>query len=218
LLPLVCSQLHSPWVPPLTLGTRHSPPVPLLTTPSRAYSTHPRSRPTYPGCKRLHLTFGPSWAVRSSDGLKARSQASGGVRFARGLRLLPLHSRWRSPSRAPHQPGCKRLHLTFGPSQRMKTPGRAKTQIVRFGMGWLCQLGRGLTTAGAHDRNGTKFAPDSQKSRFVPFFAFWSRFCPIPPRAPILIISFSVGFVGSRGVSGAGALGAHVGGCDTEVL
>jgi len=32
--------------------------------PCRAYPTHLRSRPILPGCKRLHLTFGPSWAAQ----------------------------------------------------------------------------------------------------------------------------------------------------------
>jgi len=40
--------------------------------------------------------------------------------------------------------------------------------------GWWCQRGRV-----ASGRNGTKFAPDPQKSHFEPILAIWRRFCPV---------------------------------------
>jgi len=43
-----------------------------------------------------------------------------------------------------------------------------------WAVGWWCQLGRGCS-----GRNGTKFTPDPQKSRFESVFAIWRRFCPV---------------------------------------
>ena len=74
--PVVCSSLT--FVPSLlTLlgylaipthpGCPHSPPPPVLTPLILS------SAPKLPGCKRLHLSFRPSWAAKSSDGLKLGS-------------------------------------------------------------------------------------------------------------------------------------------------
>jgi len=43
----------------------------------------------------------------------------------------PLPSLPHSSAVPPHSPGCKRLHLTFSPSQGDRPSGREKTQIVR---------------------------------------------------------------------------------------
>jgi len=170
-----------------------------------------------PGCKRLHLTFSPSGAVKSLGRAKIQivtavvvsagqwlrtprelqpSQGAqtaphsrglggwpswaqefvarqpvaafrspivcGSLAFARRLRdphvrsrprqsplTLAAPSRWRLPTHpgrpthqtppvltalilgpAPKLPGCKRLHLSFSPSQAGKSPGRSQTQIL----------------------------------------------------------------------------------------
>ena len=57
----------------------------------------------------------------------------------------------------PRLPGCKRLHLTFGPSQRDRPSGRAKSRI-------LC----GLAGARPHSvRNHLSYSPDVPSSQWV---------------------------------------------------
>ena len=85
-----------------------------------ALAAHPhRSAPTHPGCKRLHLTFSPSWAARWSGRLKTQIVGSTG---GSGGPTRP----WSCPT----LPGYKRLHLTFGPSWAARWSGRPKSRIV----------------------------------------------------------------------------------------
>ena len=78
--------------------------------------------PQLPGCKRLHLTFGSSWAAKSVGRDKSQILSSTGGSGG------PTHT-WSCPP----LPGCKRLHLTFGPSWAAKSIGQATTQIAS---GW----------------------------------------------------------------------------------
>ena len=166
-----------------------------------ALAAHPhRSAPHSPDCKRLHLSFGPSWAARSSGRAKTRilsgvrcrgcvrragsgrprahrrrprpttwvgGRESGGLRCrqlkpacarpssARPSRLHSLHSpsppnfatpltlgapshhpfrTYRAdPRSCPTHPGCKRLHLSFGPSCTVRSSGWAQSRILT---GW----------------------------------------------------------------------------------
>ena len=71
--------------------------------------------PTHPGCS---LTFAPNPTYP-------------GCPHSPTLPRLP-----HSSSVPPHQPGCKRLHLSFCPSWAVKSAGRAKSRIVTH----LCSL------------------------------------------------------------------------------
>ena len=102
----VCSQLHLLRVPTLT-----NPPVltPLILG----------SAPQLAGCKRLHLTFSPSWAARSSGRVKTRIVSTAGcVRRAgsgrpRAHRRRPRPTVWvggragRGPAVSPAQTGLR---------------------------------------------------------------------------------------------------------------
>jgi len=112
----VCPRFRSLWRPTLT-----NPPVltPLILGPA----------PNLPGCKRLHLTFGPSRAAKWSGRAETRILGSPG---RTSLTSPPVLTPLTLPPyvATPHQPSCKRLHLTFSPSWAAKSSGRAKTRIL----------------------------------------------------------------------------------------
>ena len=82
----------------LTLAALHSPRVPSLTNPSVFTPLILNPAPKLPGCKRLHLSFGPSWAARSSGW--AKNQILSGVR-CRGCVRRASSSRPRAHRRRP---------------------------------------------------------------------------------------------------------------------
>ena len=108
-----CSLTFAP--NPTHPGCPHSPPPTVLT------SLILGPAPKLPGCKRLHLTFSPSWAIKSAG--QAKTQIVTHLSSLPPLTTLPYLT-------TSHQSGCKRLHLTCGPSWEVKSAGRAKTQIL----------------------------------------------------------------------------------------
>jgi len=112
--PVVCGTLAFALLPLALAAPTHP--------SSCAYRTHPQSCPPLSGCKRLHLSCGPSWAVRSSGRVTTRIVSSTGG--SGGL----TH-----PRSCPPLSGCKRLHLSCGPSWVAGSSGRVTTRIVRCG-------------------------------------------------------------------------------------
>jgi len=156
---------------PVVCGSLTFAPTPLTSgapahQPFRAYPTHPQSCPPLPGCKRLHLSFCPSWAARSSGRFKTQIVSSTGGSGG------PTH-----PWSCPPLPDCKRLHLTFSPSWTARSSGRFKTQIVRYGCrGGGVSWGGGAPTGVG--QSSLQIPKSPILSRFlqtgVDFVPFWS--------------------------------------------
>jgi len=137
----------------LTLAAPRSLRVPSLTTPPVLTPLILGPAPKLPGCKRLHLSFSPSQRDRRSRQAKSRILS---VVRCRGCVRRPHQPVTSSPSPpaltpltlspAPNLPGCKRLHLSFGPSWVVGSSGRAKSRIRS---GWLRTPGELQPSQGA---------------------------------------------------------------------